>query len=94
MSEHEILSPSLWRTCRVLANKNRISLLEILLNSKALSVTEITAFTDRELTEVSRDLRALNARGILSATKKSTQVFYKIEPNPALPAAKSSRKES
>jgi hypothetical protein len=39
MSEPPILQPTLWRTCRVLANRNRLQLLELLIEEPSQTVS-------------------------------------------------------
>jgi len=81
------LRPTLWRTCRVIACETRLRLLWLLFDEKSLCVAELAKKAGISEQNASIQLRALNARGLVKATKVRTKVFYKPEPNEELESA-------
>jgi predicted ArsR family transcriptional regulator len=81
------LNPTLWRTCRTLANRTRLRLLRHLLLNPGLAVTEIAAELELSPAVASKYLRELNARGLLLATRRALKVFYRVSANQAVPQA-------
>lgn len=81
------LAPTPWRTCRVLANKRRLRLLQLVVASPGQTVTAIAAAADLSMSQTSQYLRALNARGLLKVTRRGAKVLYRAEADSSLPAA-------
>ena len=79
--------PTIWRTCRVLANERRLRCLEVVLRQPGLSVGEIAKQVAIPENQASLCLRALQARGLLSARRRSRWVHYFPSPDPLVPAA-------
>lgn len=77
MTLHEGLSPTLWRTCRALANRKRLSILAELLRNPGQSVSSIAALLHLPLPVASRYTRELNARGLLAAQRAGRWVHYR-----------------
>ncbi len=75
------LRPTLWRTCRVLANTTRLRLLWILFQTEGLCVADLAGLTGISEPNASNQLRALNARGLIAPRRKSLRVFYRPEAN-------------
>ena len=78
----EKLRPTLWRTCRTLANPIRLNLLRELFSAKELSVEALA--TRAELSEKTAGiyLRAISARGLITARPAGRWVFYRAQANP------------
>jgi len=76
------LQPTLWRTCRVLANSSRLAILRLLFDEPELSVSAIAERLGMTLARASLSLRALEARGLLLARREGRRVFYR----PATPS--------
>lgn len=76
------LSPTLWRTCRAIANETRIGLLRALVSDGETSVTELGGRTGISQPHASAHLRLLNSRGLISARANGKWVFYRAAPNP------------
>jgi DNA-binding transcriptional ArsR family regulator len=76
------LHPTVWRTCRVLSNEQRLKLLWRLFQFGEGSVTVLGIAADLQEPVASTYLRALNARGLISAKRKMNYVFYRPEANP------------
>jgi DNA-binding transcriptional ArsR family regulator len=76
------LTPTLWRTCRVLANDGRLRLLAAVLARGRLSVSQAASQAAIPAPKASLGLRALQSRGLLAAARESRWVFYTPEPDP------------
>jgi len=72
------LQPTLWRTCRTLANQTRISLLVQLSRKQPQCVSELAKQCSLTLPVASQGLRALEARGLLKAERIRRRVEYRI----------------
>jgi DNA-binding MarR family transcriptional regulator len=70
------LRPTLWRTCRVLANRRRLRILGCLLQQPGQTVSAVSHRLRLSLSATSQCLRALEARGILVARRKGSYVSY------------------
>lgn len=70
--------PTLWRTCRVLANVTRLSLLAQLDRKQPQSVSDLAAQCALTLPVASQSLRALEARGLLKVKRIRRRVEYSI----------------
>ncbi len=82
------LTPTLWRTCRVLAGPTRLELLRRILAAPDLSVSELTAAVGITETRASQELRRLQARGLVQAVRAGRYVRYRPVPDPLVPSAK------
>ncbi len=76
------LHPSLWRTCRVLANANRVGLLWRLFELEESSMGRLAEACGLGGSSACMHLRALNARGLIRAERRRTHVFYRPVANP------------
>lgn len=83
----ERLKPTLWRTCRALANRTRLRIMHAVLLKPGLSVSEIAHDFDINVAVVSKYLRELNARGLLQATRQAAEVRYWPEADSSMPQA-------
>jgi DNA-binding transcriptional ArsR family regulator len=83
---HE-LQPSLWRTCRVLANTRRLRLYEALVREPDQTVSGLAERLGWPIPVTSQYLRALNARGLLRARRPSRWVQYAPGADKAIPQA-------
>ena len=80
-------NPTLWRTCRALANEKRIDILELLCRNRVNGyvVGEIARQMGITKGTASQYLRALNARGLLRAEVIGTSVVYRLSANATMP---------
>lgn len=78
------LQPSLWRTARVLSSPLRLKVLRHLLERGPLTVSVVAVDLGLALSAASQSLRALNARGLLQATRRGRWVTYEAAPDPAV----------
>lgn len=79
--------PTVWRTCRVLANAGRIRCLKAVLEWPLSTVGEIACRARTSEAVASEYLRALQARGLIRAERKSRWVRYAPEPDPLVKGA-------
>jgi DNA-binding MarR family transcriptional regulator len=71
------LQPTLWRTCRVLANYNRLKLLSLVFKTPGQTVTTLADQMNLSLPVTSQYLRAMEARGLLTARRVAGRVEYR-----------------
>ena len=79
--------PTLWRTCRVLANPRRLACLKAVLKTPGSTVGDTAAAVDLPPDQASLCLRSLQARGLLHAIRQSRWVRYYPQPDPLVPIA-------
>lgn len=72
------LQPTLWRTCRVLANRIRLDMFGLLLRQPNQSVSAVARQLHLALCSASEYLRALEARGLLAARRPGRRVEYRV----------------
>ncbi|MFH0953295.1 MAG: ArsR family transcriptional regulator [Verrucomicrobiota bacterium] len=82
-----VLVPTLWRTCRALANRRRLRILRCFGDHPELSVSDAAGLAGIAPPLASEYLRALNARGILQARRVSRHVLYRMRADPSVPHA-------
>ena len=82
------LSPTLWRTCRVLAGPTRLQLLDQVQAKPQRTVSELAARTGIKLSRASQELRRLHSRGLLQAVRSGRRVHYRAAPDPHVRSAK------
>ncbi len=75
------LRPTLWRTCRVIASETRLKLLWQLFETGELCVQELVERTGISRPNASNQLRALNARGLITPRREDMRVIYRAEAN-------------
>jgi len=86
----EGLRPTLWRTARALTGEGRLDLLRLVAEGGGgLNVLQLAQASKRFEPQVSNDLRALNARGILGVERRNACVYYGLVPDRSLPVAAS-----
>jgi DNA-binding MarR family transcriptional regulator len=75
------LQPTLWRTCRVLANRTRLEILRFLLEKPGQTVSAVAARFNITLPLASQYLRGLEARGLLAVRRMGRRVAYRPMPS-------------
>jgi len=83
-----LLNPSIWRTCRALANRRRLRVFRSLLGKPALTVTAVAEENGISRVSATQCLRTLNARGLLRVSRTGRWVEYRVGHDPSVPAAK------
>ena len=74
------LQPTVWRTCRALANRTRLHIFRLLVHRSNQTVSAIAQSLDRPLPVTSQYLRTLEARGLLTVCRMGRQVYYRADP--------------
>ncbi len=83
----ENLHPTLWRTCRTLANSRRLACLKAVFANPGSSVEAIAEAAHIPHAQASLCLRALQARGLIRAERQSRWVRYSPVPDSSVPSA-------
>ena len=81
MSKSASLRPTLWRTCRVLANHSRLKIIALLARDPPQTVSSVAIRLELSLSGASEYLRALEARSLLSARRIGRRVEYRLNPD-------------
>ena len=74
------LQPTLWRTCRVLANRKRLQTLALLIRQPNQTVSAVADRMRMSMPAASQYLRALEARGLLTCRRVGRRVEYRPSP--------------
>lgn len=69
--------PTLWRTCRVLANRKRLQILALVVRRPGQTVSAVAEHIRLSLPAASQYLRALEARGLLTCRRVGLRVEYR-----------------
>ena len=75
------LIPTMWRTCRVLANPQRRRCLQAVLRKPGRFVSELAAEVRLPVPVASQYLRDLQARGMISVERRSRWTYYGDTPD-------------
>ena len=82
------LTPTLWRTARILSGAMRLELLKAIMDQPGLSVTDLAKPAGLSHPRASQELRRLQARGLVQAAREGRYVTYRPVPDPKVPSAK------
>jgi DNA-binding transcriptional ArsR family regulator len=81
------LNPTLWRTCRVLANKRRLKLLRAVFATPDAPVKALALDAKTPPEKASAGLRLLQSRGLIHAEPRGKFVHYSPVPDPSVNVA-------
>lgn len=81
------LSPTLWRTCRVLNGRVRLDLLSGVINEPGQNVSQLADRVGIGVSDASQELRRLQSRGLLKRSCAGRSVIYLPVPDPLVPTA-------
>lgn len=81
---NRMLHPTLWRTCRVLANPVRLRVLKAVMTTPRAHVTAVQRLCRLPQSSTSHHLRLLQSRGLLLATPVSRYLLYSPKTDPAV----------
>lgn len=70
--------PTLWRTCRVVANRKRLQTLALLIRKPNQTVSAVAERMRLSVPAASQYLRALEARGLLTCRRVGRRVEYRL----------------
>lgn len=82
------LTPTLWRTSRMLAGATRLDLLRLIIETPDVRVTDLAATAGLSESRTSQELRRLQARGLVQAVREGASVSYRPVPDPLVASAK------
>ena len=82
------LTPTLWRTSRVLAGPARLDLLRRILAAPGTRVADLAAAAGLSESRASQELRRLQARGVVQAVRQGPGVAYQPVTDPTVATAK------
>ncbi len=78
MTTRRTLNPTLWRTCRVLANRTRLRIFALLARRSPQAVSAVAGQMQLPMPVASQCLRALEARGLLTVRRVGRRVYYRL----------------
>ena len=73
-----LLHPTLWRTCRVIANRSRLRIFALLIRQPGQTVSAIADRSNLPIPVASQYLRVLEARGLLEVRRVGRRVSYRL----------------
>jgi DNA-binding transcriptional ArsR family regulator len=82
------LNPTLWRTCRILSGKTRLSLLRRVAKRPGQTVSQLADAEGISLPRASQELRRLQSRGLLRPDRKGLYLIYQLIPDPQVASAR------
>ncbi len=81
------LSPTLWRTCRILSGKTRLELLRRVIGTTNQTISDLAEHLKLSMPRASQELRRLQSRGLLQASRSGMTVLYHPTPDPLVSSA-------
>ncbi|MEI6211522.1 MAG: hypothetical protein WCR06_07835 [bacterium] len=78
------LAPTIWRTCRVLACARRLKVFKVVVEKGPVCVKDVARICRMPENTTTQYLRALQARGLLAANRKSRWVYYVPQADPSV----------
>lgn len=82
------LSPTLWRTCRVLSGPTRLSLFRRIIEEPGQFVSQLAKAENISIPRASQELRRLQSRGLVGVERPGRHVRYFPESDPLVSSAK------
>ena len=82
------LSPTLWRTCRVLSGETRLALFRDIVRNPGGSVSQLADGEKISWSRASQELRRLQSRGLVGVERIGRHVRYYPESDPLVPSAR------
>ena len=82
------LTPTLWRTARVLSGPVRLALLRSIFERPGQTVSELAAAMELSRPRASQELRRIQARGLVQVVRSGRFVMYRPVPDPKVRSAK------
>jgi DNA-binding transcriptional ArsR family regulator len=76
------LQPTLWRTCRVLANRTRLKIFAVVMRQPGLPVSRVASRVGLARPIASMYLRALESRGLLEVQRQGRWARYRLKQKP------------
>ncbi len=82
------LSPTLWRTCRILSGPTRLALIRRIIGKPGQCVSELAKAERLSWPRASQELRRLQSRGLVQVERTGRYVRYYPEADPLVSSAK------
>ncbi len=82
------LSPTLWRTCRVLSGPTRVALFRRIIENPGQCVSQLAKAEKISVARASQELRRLQSRGLVAVERPGRLVQYYPESDPLVASAK------
>lgn len=82
------LSPTLWRTCRILSGPTRLALFRRIIGQPGQCVSELAKAERLSWPRASQELRRLQSRGLVQVERTGRYVRYYPEADPLVSSAK------
>jgi len=79
------LNPTLWRTCRMLANHRRLNIIHHLIDKEPLTLTQLAVACKMSMPACSQYTRQITARGLCQEIRRGSYAFFDLTPDPAIP---------
>ena len=81
------LSPTLWRTCRILSGPTRLALLRRVIGTTHQTISDLAEHLELSMPRASQELRRLQSRGLIQASRSGMTVIYHPTPDPLVSTA-------
>ncbi len=81
------LHPTLWRTCKMFAGMSRVRLLRALYEHPGEYVSELGRLVELGESAASQELRRIQSRGLLQATRRGRYLVYQMAADPQVASA-------
>lgn len=81
------LSPTLWRTCRVLSGPVRLQLLRTVMFQPGFNVSTLAQQADVGISDASQELRRIQSRGLVRRTTQGRSIIYLPTADPLVSSA-------
>jgi predicted transcriptional regulator len=78
------LNPTLWRTCRMLANARRLRIIHHLIDREPQTLTQLAKACKMSISACSQYTRQITARGICREIRNGRFAYFDLYPDPAI----------
>jgi len=79
------LNPTLWRTCRMLANVRRLNIIKHLVGKEPLTLTQLATVCKMSVPACSQYTRQITARGLCREIQKGRYAYFDLYPDQSIP---------
>jgi hypothetical protein len=78
------MNPTLWRTCRMLANARRLRIIHQLIGKDPQTLTQLATACKMSASACSQYTRQITARGLCRETRRGRYAFFDLHPDPMI----------
>ena len=79
------LNPTLWRTCRMLANARRLGIIHELIGKDPQTLTQLATACKMSIPACSQYTRQITARGLCREVRNGRFAFFDLHADPSIP---------